>query len=159
VQARRVSESTTIMGQVMMPSDANTQGNVHGGTIMKLVDTTGGVVAMRHSRQRVVTARMDEMNFLHPVYVGDLVTLKASLNAVGRSSMEVGVRVEAENTRTGEVTHTGTAYLVYVALDEQGRRLEVPRLFAESEEERRRMVEAEARMARRGHSKGRQEES
>jgi uncharacterized protein (TIGR00369 family) len=159
VEARRVSESRTIMSQVMMPSDANTQGNVHGGTIMKMVDTAGGVVAMRHSRHKVVTARMDVMNFLHPVYVGDLVTLKASLNAVGRSSMEVGVRVEAENIRTGEVTHTGTAYLVYVALDDQNRRAEVPRLIAETEEERRRMAEAEERMARRRGAKRQQEES
>jgi acyl-CoA hydrolase len=159
VEERRVSDSATIMGQVMMPSDANTQGNVHGGTIMKMVDTAGGVVAIRHSRCKVVTARMDEMNFLHPVYVGDLVTLRASLNAVGRTSMEVGVRVEAENIRTGEVTHTGTAYLVYVALDENNRRVEVPRLVAESEEERRRMAEAEERMRRRREPKGRQEES
>jgi acyl-CoA hydrolase len=159
VEARRVSESETTMGQVMLPSDANSQGNVHGGTIMKLADTAGGVVAMRHCRCRVVTARMDEMSFLHPVYVGDLVTLRASLNAVGRSSMEVGVRVEAENTRTGEVTHTGVAYLVYVALDEDGGRVEVPRLIVETEEERRRMVEAEARMARRRRMREQREES
>lgn len=149
MEARRVGESQTIMSQVMLPGDANSQGNVHGGTIMKLVDTAGGVAAMRHSRCRVVTARMDEMSFLHPVYVGDLVTLKASLNAVGRTSMEVGVRVEAEDMRTGEVTHTGTAYLVYVALDGHGRPVEVPRLIAETVEEKRRMAEAEERMARR----------
>ena len=149
MEARRVKDSESVMSQVMLPSDANAQGNVHGGTIMKLVDTAGGVVAMRHSRRRVVTARMDEMNFLHPVYVGDLVTFKASMNAVGRTSMEVGVRVEAENIRTGAVTHTGTAYLVYVALDEEGRRVEVPRLITETDEERRRMSEAQQRMARR----------
>ncbi len=133
----------------MLPTDANPSGNVHGGSIMKLVDTVGGVTAMRHCRCRVVTARMDEMSFLHPVYVGDLVTLKASVNDVGRTSMEVGVRVEAENVRTGAVTHTSSAYLVYVALDDRGRPAEVPRLVAESEDEKRRMEAAKLRRARR----------
>ncbi|MHB8993411.1 MAG: acyl-CoA thioesterase, partial [Chloroflexota bacterium] len=84
----------------MLPTDANPSGNVHGGTIMKLVDNVGGVVAVRHCRRRIVTARIDEMSFLHPVYVGDLVTLKASMNGVGRTSMEVGVRVETEDLHT-----------------------------------------------------------
>jgi acyl-CoA hydrolase len=133
----------------MLPSDANPTGNVHGGTIMKLVDTVGGVVAMRHCRMRVVTARMDEMSFLHPVYVGDLVTLHGSINYAGRTSMEVGVRVESEDLRTGKVTHTSTAHLVYVALDSGDRPAEVPPLVAETEEERRRMEAALARRARR----------
>jgi uncharacterized protein (TIGR00369 family) len=135
----------------MLPSDANPVGNVHGGTIMKLADTVGGVVAMRHCRQRVVTARMDEMSFLHPVYVGDLVTLKASVNSVGRSSMEVGVRVESENLRTGKVVHTSSAYLVYVALDSEGRPAPVPPLIAETEDEKRRMQAAQLRRSRREH--------
>jgi len=147
---RTVGESKTVVSQFMLPTDANVSGNVHGGAIMKLVDTVGGVVAMRHSRRRVVTARIDEMSFLHPVYVGDLVTLKASVNDVGRTSMEVGVRVESENLRSGVVTHTASAYLVYVALDENGKPVEVPRLIAETEEERRRMAEARLRRARRG---------
>jgi len=133
----------------MLPSDANTSGNVHGGTIMKLVDTVGGVVAVRHCRMRVVTARIDEMSFLHPVYVGDLVTLKASMNGVGRTSMEVGVRVEAENLLTGRVTHTATANLVYVALGDDGRPAEVPRLIPETDEDMRRMEEARLRRERR----------
>jgi len=149
MEARRVSESTTTVSQLMLPTDANSSGNVHGGTIMKLVDTVGGVVAMRHCRRRVVTARIDEMSFLHPVYVGDLVTLKASMNGVGRTSMEVGVRVETENLLTGEVTHTATANLVYVALGADGRPVEVPRLIPETEEDERRMEEARLRRERR----------
>jgi len=149
MEARRVSESATTMSQLMLPSDANTSGNVHGGTIMKLVDTVGGVVAVRHCRMRVVTARIDEMSFLHPVYVGDLVTLKASMNGVGRTSMEVGVRVEAENLLTGRVTHTATANLVYVALGDDGRPAEVPRLIPETDEDMRRMEEARLRRERR----------
>ena len=145
MEARKVSESVTVVSQLMLPTDANPSGNVHGGTIMKLVDTAGGVVATRHCRCRVVTARIDEMSFLHPVYVGDLVTLRASMNGVGRTSMEVGVRVEAENLRTGEVTHTATANLVYVALDEEDHPVEVPRLIPETDEDRRRMEEARLR--------------
>ncbi len=149
MEARKVSDSATAVSQLMLPTDANPSGNVHGGTIMKLVDTVGGVVAARHCRRQVVTARIDEMSFLHPVYVGDLVTLRASVNGVGRTSMEVGVRVEAENLRTGEVTHTATANLVYVALDEEDRPVEVPRLIPETEEDRRRMEEARLRRERR----------
>lgn len=93
VEGRRVSESMTVVSQFMLPTDANASGNVHGGSIMKLVDTVGGVVAMRHCRRRVVTARIDEMSFLHPVYVGDPVTVTACVNDVGRTSMEVGVAV------------------------------------------------------------------
>lgn len=129
----------------MLPTDANPWGNVHGGTVMKLVDNVGGVVAARHCRRRVVTARIDEMSFLHPVYVGDLLILKASMNGVGRTSMEVGVRVEAEDLRTGEVTHTATANLVYVALDENGLPAEIPGLIPETDEDSRRMDESRQR--------------
>ncbi len=145
MEGRKISESVTIVSQLMLPTDANPWGNVHGGTIMKLVDTVGGVVAVRHCRKRVVTARIDEMSFLHPVYVGDLVTMKASMNGVGQTSMEVGVRVEAENLRTGEVTHTASANLVYVAMDDSGCPTEVPRLIPETDEDRRRMEEARLR--------------
>lgn len=153
MEPRKVSESKTVVSQLMLPTDANTSGNVHGGSIMKLVDTVGGVVAIRHCRRRVVTARMDEMSFLHPVYVGDLVTLKASMNDVGRTSMEVGVRVEAEDVRTGLVKHTSTAYLVYVALDDEGQPTEVPGLIAETEDEQRRMAAAKMRRAHRERPK------
>lgn len=151
MEPRLVRESKTIVSQLMLPSDANPSGNVHGGTIMKLVDTVGGVVAMRHCRMRVATVRMDQMSFLHPVYVGDLVTLKASANYVGRTSMEVGVRVESEDLRTGKVMHTSSAYLVYVAMDSEGRPAEVPPLIAESEDEKRRMEAARVRRSRREH--------
>ena len=106
--------------------DANTSGNVHGGVIMHLCDEVAGIAAVRHSGHRVVTAAMDRMTFLHPVYVGNLLTVKATVNAAWRSSMEVGVRVEAEDVRMGEVTHTSTAYLTMVALDDEGRPASVP---------------------------------
>jgi acyl-CoA hydrolase len=125
--------------------DANTGGNVHGGTIMRLCDEVAGIAAIRHSGCRVVTAGMDRMTFLHPVYVGDLVTFKATVNAAWRTSMEVGVRVESENVRTGEVKHTSTAYLTMVALDDEGRPKAVPPLAPESPAEERRAREAKLR--------------
>ncbi len=133
----------------MLPSDANPYGNVHGGEVMKLIDAVAGAAAGRHARARVVTARIDELSFVAPVYVGQLVTAKAAVNHVGTSSMEVGVRVEAEDMLTGAVAHVASAYLVYVATDERGKPTRVPPLVAESEEERRRMQAAEERRARR----------
>jgi uncharacterized protein (TIGR00369 family) len=142
---KRVTESQITMTQQMLPSDANPFGNVHGGVVMKLIDSAAGACAGRHARQRVVTARIDEISFLTPVFVGDLVYAKASVNEVGRSSLEVGVRVEAENIRTGDVVHVASAYLVFVAIDENGRPTPVPPLVAESEDEKRRMVAAKRR--------------
>jgi uncharacterized protein (TIGR00369 family) len=142
---KRVTESQITMTQQMLPSDANPFGNVHGGVVMKLIDSAAGACAGRHARQRVVTARIDEISFLTPVFVGDLVYAKASVNEVGRSSLEVGVRVEAENIRTGDVVHVASAYLVFVAIDEQGRPTPVPPLLAESEDEKRRMAAAKRR--------------
>jgi acyl-CoA hydrolase len=126
-------------------TDANSAGFVHGGIVMKLCDEAAGIAAIKHCRLRIVTAAIDRMTFLHPVHVGELLTCKASVNAVWRSSMEVGVRVEAENPRTGEARHTSTAYLTMVALDDDGRPTPVPALLAESEDEQRRMREAELR--------------
>jgi acyl-CoA hydrolase len=137
------------MAELMLPSDANPFGHVHGGTIMKLVDSAAGVAAHRHARSQVGTVRIDDMSFVAPVYVGNLVTLKAAVNAVWRTSMEIGVRVEAEDLFTGIVTHTSSAYLVFVALDAENRPIEVPRLVAETPEERRRLAEAELRRAHR----------
>jgi acyl-CoA hydrolase len=125
--------------------DANNAGNVHGGVIMHLCDEVAGIAAVRHSGLRVVTAAMDRMTFLHPVFVGHLVTVKAMVNAAWRSSMEVGVRVEAENVRTGEVTHTSTAYLTMVARDDEGRPAAVPAVDPETTEEQRRAREAQLR--------------
>jgi acyl-CoA hydrolase len=137
------------MARQMMPDDANPWGDVHGGVVMKMVDEAAGSAAIRHARCRVATAAIDYMSFLHPVHVGDLVTVKASLNDVGRTSMEVGVRVEAENMLTGEVTHTSSCYLVMVALDENGRPAAVPAVIAETPDERRRMTAAKLRRKRR----------
>ncbi len=145
--AKPVAASKTIFSRTMLPSDANPYGNVHGGEVMKLIDAVAGAAAGRHARARVVTARIDELSFVAPVYVGHLVTAKASVNHVGTSSMEVGVRVEAEDMITGAVAHVASAYLLYVAIDELGRPVRVPRLVAETEEERGRMNEAEKRRA------------
>jgi acyl-CoA hydrolase len=125
--------------------DANLAGNVHGGTIMYLCDEVAGIAAVRHSGYRVVTVAMDRMTFLNPVYVGQLVTVKATVNAAWRSSMEVGVRVESEDIRTGEVTHTSTAYLTMVALDDEGRPTPVPPVTPETPDEQRRGREAQLR--------------
>jgi acyl-CoA hydrolase len=125
--------------------DANNAGNVHGGVIMYLCDEVAGIAAVRHSGCRVVTVAMDRMTFLHPVYVGHLVTVKATVNAAWRSSMEVGVRVEAEEIRSGEVTHTSAAYLTMVALDEEGRPTPVPPVAPTTPDEERRAREAQLR--------------
>ena len=129
----------------MGPTDANNGGNVHGGVIMHLCDEVAGIAAVRHSGTRVVTAAMDRMTFRHPVFVGQLVTVKATVNAAWRSSMEVGVRVESENVRTGETLHTSTAYLTMVALDDDGKPTEVPPISAVTQDERRREREAQLR--------------
>ncbi len=133
----------------MLPSDANPMGNVHGGTILKLVDTAAAVAALRHSRTNVVSASIDRMDFYHPVYVGNLLILKTSVNYAGRTSMEVGVRIEAEDLKTGKVTHTGSSYITYVALDKSGRPTEVPRVIPETPEEKRRWREGKQRREQR----------
>jgi acyl-CoA hydrolase len=132
-----------------MPQDANIAGNVFGGAILKMVDEVAYVAATKHARTNVVTASVDRMAFLSPVRVGDLVTLKANLNAVWHTSMEVGVRVEAENPRTGETRHTGSSYLTLVALGEDGRPTPVRDLILETVEDHRRNREAMRRRARR----------
>jgi len=145
MQGKRISETRVIMVQPMSPQEANTAGNVQGGVIMKLIDLAGGIVAQRHTRMNVVTASVDRIDFLHPVYIGDVLFLKASLNLVGRTSMEVGVRVESENPMTGEIRHTASAFLTYVALDKSGRPVEVPPLILETAEDGRRNEDAQAR--------------
>jgi acyl-CoA hydrolase len=129
--------------------DANSGGNIHGGTVMKLVDEAAGLAAIKHSRQRVVTASVDRMNFLVPIYIGELVTFSSTVNAVWRTSMEVGVRVEAENPRTGDVRHASTAYVTMVALDDEGNPAPVPPLLSTTPDEQRRMREATLRLAER----------
>jgi acyl-CoA hydrolase len=114
-----MSEGQAILVKWMSVTDANNDGHIHGGTVMKLCDEAAGLAGIRHARQRVVTAAVDRVTFLHPVFVGDVLTLSASVNAAWRTSMEVGVRVEAENPFTGETRHTSSAYLTMVAIDEQ----------------------------------------
>jgi len=143
--AKCSSDSEVTLSQQMMPSDANPLGNVHGGYIMKLADEAGGLAAMRHARRPVVTVAMDSVSFLSPVRVGHMVTLRARVNWVGRSSIEVGVRVEAENPVTGEITHTNSAFAVFVAMDDNDRPTTVPPLILETDEDRRRWEEGEAR--------------
>jgi acyl-CoA hydrolase len=145
MQPRPPSQSRSELSRWMGVADANVAGNVHGGLILRLCDEVAGIAAVRHSGARVVTAALDRMTFLHPVYVGNLVTVKASVNAAWRTSMEVGVRVEAENVRTGEITHTSTAYLTMVALDEDGRPSTVPAVEPETADEQRRGREAQLR--------------
>ena len=147
--AKPVAASKTVFSKSMLPSDANPSGNVHGGEIMKLIDECAGAAAGRHARQRVVTARVDELSFLAPVYVGNLVTARASVNDVGTKSMEIGVRVDAEDILTGTVVHVSSAYLVYVAIDANGRPAPIPPVLAETDEEKRRMAAAKVRRQRR----------
>ncbi len=157
MNGKTVKESSVTMAQMMIPQDANPAGNVHGGVVVKILDEAAGVVAARHARSIVVTASIDRMDFHHPIFVGDLLFFKASLNYVGRTSMEIGVRVEAENLLTGDVRHAASAYLTYVALDMQGRPREVPPLILETDEDRRRNREAADRRRIRLAEKEREE--
>jgi len=118
--------SEITFSSLMLPQDANPSGNVHGGVIMKRIDSAGGVVAQRHARSNVVTASIDRLEFHHPVFIGNLLTLKASMNLVGNTSMEIGVRAEAEDLKTGVIRHVASAYLTFVALDGDGRPIRVP---------------------------------
>jgi acyl-CoA hydrolase len=145
MEAKSASESVSVLVRWMGIVDANSAGFVHGGIVMKLCDEAAGVAAVRHCGGRVVTAAMDRMTFLEPVNVGELLTCSATVNAAWTTSMEVGVRVEAENPRTGSKRHTSTAYLTMVAVDESGEPIPVPPLVASNEVEERRQLEAEVR--------------
>ncbi|MDW7739103.1 MAG: acyl-CoA thioesterase [Bacillota bacterium] len=145
MKEKSIKESQLTIVQQMVQADANLAGNVHGGVIMKLIDSTAGIVAARHSSSNVVTASIDRLDFHNPVYVGELLKLSASINYTGTSSMEVGVRVEAENVMTGECRHTASAYLTFVALDKDGKPTKVPPLALAGEDENRRYQEASER--------------
>jgi len=145
MHGKRVRESSILLAQVMNPQDANPAGNVHGGVIMKLIDTAAGAAAVKHSRSNCVTASIDRLDFHHPVFIGDLVTLKAGVTYTGKSSMEVGVRVESQNLLTGEIRHTVSAYMTFVALDKNGKPTAIPPLILETPEELRRNREAQSR--------------
>ncbi|HSK65572.1 MAG TPA: acyl-CoA thioesterase [Anaerolineales bacterium] len=147
--SKPVSTSRITLAQLMHLEHANLLGNVHGGWIMKLMDEAGALACMRHAQRKVVTVAMDSMDFRQPILIGDLVILTAEVTYVGRTSMEVEVQVIAENPVTGERTHTNTAYLVYVALDDEGRPTLVPGLTVETEAQQRRMEEAKERQERR----------
>jgi len=142
MEGKTVKETSVVLSHVVMPQDANVVGNVLGGVIMKHIDMAAGVVATRHSRCTVVTASIDRLDFHNPAFIGELLTLKTSLNLVGKSSMEIGVRVEAENIRTGDIRHIASAYLTFVALGEKRQPKEVPPLILEDPDEKRRNQEA-----------------
>jgi acyl-CoA hydrolase len=145
---RFVRESISEYSEFALPTDANTMGNVLGGKVMHLVDLAAALAGVRHARCAVVTASIDQMSFLHPVHIGQLIVLRSSVNRVFRTSMEIGVRVEVENLLTGHRKHTSSAYLTFVALDrETGRRVPIPPVIPETEEEKRRYAEAEERRA------------
>src|SRR4051812_1249673 len=145
MEARSAAQSHAMLVRWMGVMDANTAGFVHGGTVMKLCDEVAGLAAIKHSRCRVVPAGADRMAFINPVHIGELLHLNAMVNAAWRTSMEVGVRVEAEDPRTGEIRHTNSAYLTMVALDDDGRPAAVPPLLVEGEAEERRQREAQLR--------------
>jgi uncharacterized protein (TIGR00369 family) len=144
---KSVAESRISLSQLMQPQFANLMGSVHGGWIMKLVDEAGALAAMRHAQTQVVTVAIDQMSFHSAIRIGDLVTLEAEVTYVGSSSIETRVHVVAEDPRSGDRTHTNTAYLVYVALDSSGEPTRVPRLSTDTEAEQRRMARGEGRQA------------
>ena len=142
MQGKTVKETAIIVSHFVTPQDANYYGNVHGGVTMRMIDDAGGVVAARHAHGNTVTASVDRIDFHNPAFIGEILTLKASLNHVGRTSMEVGVRVETENIMTGEKRHIASAYLTYVALDNNRKPVEVPPVIPESELEKLRYNQA-----------------
>lgn len=139
---RFVRESISEYSEFALPNDANTLGNVLGGKVMHLVDLAAALAAVRHSRCSVVTASVDHMSFLHPIHIGQLIVLRSSVNRVFRTSMEVGVRVEVENLVSGQIRHTSSAYLTFVALDKEGQRVALAPVIPETEDEKRRYDEA-----------------
>jgi uncharacterized protein (TIGR00369 family) len=148
-EPRRVADSSVTLTQMMEVTDANVAGNVHGGVIMRLVDTAAALAAIQHAGGLALTVTIDEMTFLEPVHIGEVLTLRASVNAVGTTSMECGVRVEAHDPLSDLVRHVSTAYLVFVAVDADGRPRPVPPLLVETDDERRRQREAGLRRERR----------
>ncbi len=145
---RTVASTQSEMTEIILPNDTNVLGHLLGGRLMHFIDLTGAMAAYRHARTFVVTAAMDHIDFIRPVHLGDLVTLKSSVNRAFNTSMEVGVKAWAEHTRTGETVHVASAYLVFVAVDEHGNRLRVPHAEPETPDEARRYEDA---LRRRNH--------
>jgi acyl-CoA hydrolase len=144
-----VSDSQIEAAELMMPQHANILGHVFGGVVLAMMDRTAAVAAIRHARAACVTVSVDRVDFREPIHVGDLVIMKASVNFVGRTSMEVGVRVESENMIGGSRRHTNSCYLTFVAVDSDGRPIEIPPVIAETETEKRRYAAAQRRRKRR----------
>ena len=156
---RTVASTQSEMTEIILPNDTNTLGNLLGGRLMHFIDLTGAMAAYRHSHTNIVTAAMDHIDFIRPVHLGDLLTLKSSVNRAFSTSMEVGVKVWAENTRTGTVVHVASAYLVFVAIDNQGQRQKVPPLLPETPDEIRRYEDALRRREHRERESARRKEA
>jgi acyl-CoA hydrolase len=156
--SRTVKESQHETSQLMMPQHANVLGHVFGGVILSAMDLTAAVVAFRHARAAVVTVSIDRVDFHEPIRIGDLVVMRGSVNYVGRTSMEIGVRVEAEDLLTGRRRHTNSGYLTFVAVDPDGHPVETPALVAETEVERRRFAAGEGRFRRRRDERNQKEQ-
>lgn len=144
-EVKKPSDSWLTTARLMMPTDANILGNVFGGAIMRYMDEVAAIVAWRHAGRNCVTASIDRMNFWKPIYVGNVLILRAAVNYVGKTSMEIGVRIEAQDPKTGEVSHAGSCYLTYVGLDENGKPAPIPKLSPTTPTEKRRYKEALAR--------------
>lgn len=153
LQGKPVAASATVLATLVEVADTNPMGNIHGGVIMKLADQAAAAAAIRHSGRLCVTASIDRLDFLNPVHVGDMVELKSSVNYSHRSSMEVGVRIEAERLATGERNHVATALLIFVALDEHCKPVPVPPVIPETEDEKLRYHEAELRYRQRAEKR------
>jgi acyl-CoA hydrolase len=149
--ARTVASTRSEMTELILPNDTNTLGNLLGGRLMHFIDLNGAMAAYRHARTNVVTAAMDHIDFIRPVRLGDLVTLKSCVNRAFHTSMEVGVKVWAEHPRTGEVVHVASAYLVFVAIDNEGNRVRIPEAIPATPDELRRWEGALRRRAHRAH--------
>lgn len=145
MESKTVSNSKVVLSEIMMPGDANPAGNIHGGTIMKIIDNAALIAAMRHTHQNCVTASVDKIDFISPVFIGNVVFAYASVNYVANSSLEIGVRVEAECLRTGNHTHVASAYLTFVALNDQGKPVKIAPIIPEEEVEKRRYQQAKER--------------
>lgn len=144
-KSKSVSSSQVVMTQIVLPSNTNSLDTIFGGTVMSWIDIAAAIAAQRHSNKVVVTASIDRLSFIAPIKKGWIVNLKASVNFASKTSMEVGVRVEAENAITSELFHTASAYLTFVAVDENGRPSAVPTLIPETETEKRRFSAAQKR--------------
>jgi acyl-CoA hydrolase len=147
MEGKPVRESVSEYSELALPTDVNILGNLLGGKVMHLVDLAGAMAALRHARKPVATAAVDSLQFLHPVHIGELIVLRSSVNRAFHTSMEVGVTVETENLLTGEKLHTCSAYLTFVALDENGKATPIPTVIPETEAEKQRYLEAGERRA------------